>query len=299
MVQMTTTLWRLLQANVTIVDVGRTAEGCTAYLSVGTVTVGQCQTTTTGLGSSASPGAQNWLLENVPGLPGYVYISNEVKAPAFLSERRGRRRLSICTTLRTANCLSSASLRATAGTSRSRVQHALPGSLHQLQRHRDGSVCPGQQCDPDLAADPRLSSSLKLAPHQHIMMIIQPSYNSNVISPRIRLQSAEFCLGSAPRRSACTECANRQSGCSASAPGGLCTAPPPSSSTAAERRCILLVALPHHCVSRFYYRCGSAVRTFRLALAEQSIVPAAIGVAAACSNYNSYSARAGAGRLVL
>ena len=67
-----------LQANVTIVDVGRTAEGCAAYLSVGTATVGQCQNTVSGLGSSTSAGAQNWLLENVPGQPGYVYISNEV-----------------------------------------------------------------------------------------------------------------------------------------------------------------------------------------------------------------------------
>ena len=43
------------QINTTIVDMGRATEGCNAYLSVGTVAVGQCQTTTSGLGSSASP----------------------------------------------------------------------------------------------------------------------------------------------------------------------------------------------------------------------------------------------------
>ena len=67
------------QVNVTIVDVGRTAEGCAAYLSVGSATQGWCQTTTSGLGSSTSPGAQNWLLTDVPDEPGMVYISNEVR----------------------------------------------------------------------------------------------------------------------------------------------------------------------------------------------------------------------------
>ena len=46
------------QANVTIVDVGRSNEGCAAYLSVGTATVGQCQNTVSGLGSSTSPGGE-------------------------------------------------------------------------------------------------------------------------------------------------------------------------------------------------------------------------------------------------
>ena len=67
------------QVDVTIVDIGRTTEGCAAHLSVGTATVGQCQNTVSRLGTAASPGAKNWLLENVPGEPGMVYISNEVR----------------------------------------------------------------------------------------------------------------------------------------------------------------------------------------------------------------------------
>ena len=66
------------QVNTTIVDVGRTAEGCAAHLSVGSASVGQCAVTTTGLGSSAAPGAQRWVLEAVPGEAGMVYISNQV-----------------------------------------------------------------------------------------------------------------------------------------------------------------------------------------------------------------------------
>ena len=76
-----------LQVNVTIVDVGRTTEGCAAYLSVGSASIGWCQTTTSGLGTASSPGAASWLLENVPGQPGYVYISNEARRAAGCAMR--------------------------------------------------------------------------------------------------------------------------------------------------------------------------------------------------------------------
>ena len=78
----------LLQANVTIVDIGRTAEGCAAHLAVGTATVGQCQNTVSGLGSATSAGANSWLIENVPGQPGFVYISNEVRVRCGECARR-------------------------------------------------------------------------------------------------------------------------------------------------------------------------------------------------------------------
>ena len=69
----------IIGVNVTIQNVGRTAEGCDAHLAVGAASVGQCQTSTTsGMGSAASPGATNWRLDNVPGQPGMVLISNEV-----------------------------------------------------------------------------------------------------------------------------------------------------------------------------------------------------------------------------
>ena len=59
---------------------GRSNEGCDAHLSVGTVTVGHCQTSTSGLGSVALAGAETWRLDNVPGEPNMVYISSEVRA---------------------------------------------------------------------------------------------------------------------------------------------------------------------------------------------------------------------------
>ena len=67
---------RLLQANVTIVDVGRAAEGCAAHLVVGSAT--QCATVTARLGTADGIGAQKWVLTDVPGSDGLVYISNEV-----------------------------------------------------------------------------------------------------------------------------------------------------------------------------------------------------------------------------
>ena len=75
------------QANVTIVDIGRTAEGCAAHLAVGSASVGQCAVTTTGLGSSTSPGAQRWVLEAVPGEAGMVYISSQVRCPSWGAAR--------------------------------------------------------------------------------------------------------------------------------------------------------------------------------------------------------------------
>ena len=71
-----------------IVDVGRTAEGCAAHLAMGTATVGQCQNTVSGLGSATSPGANSWLLENVPDQPGFVFISNEVRCGSALFGKR-------------------------------------------------------------------------------------------------------------------------------------------------------------------------------------------------------------------
>ena len=128
------------QANVTIVDVGRTSEGCAAHLSVGTATVGQCQNSASGLGSAASPGAQSWLLENVPGQPGYVYISNEVRCGVRVS-------------VNLIVCLPTPAPLMLAGAARSGVRHALPGRQHKLQRHRDGALCDRQpQRHPHVAA---------------------------------------------------------------------------------------------------------------------------------------------------
>ena len=72
-------LHRLLQVNATIVDVGRTAEGCAAHLSVGSASAGECGVTITGLGSASCPGVQRWVLEAVPGEAGMVFIKNEVR----------------------------------------------------------------------------------------------------------------------------------------------------------------------------------------------------------------------------
>ena len=71
----------IMGVNVTIADVGRTSEGCAAFLTVGSATAGQCAITIARLGSAAGIGAQKWVLEAVPGgQPGLVYISNEVGA---------------------------------------------------------------------------------------------------------------------------------------------------------------------------------------------------------------------------
>ena len=74
----------IIGVNVTIQNVGRTTEGCDAHLAVGAASVGQCQTSTSGLGSAASPGAQKWRLDNVPGEPSMVLISNEVRVSVWV-----------------------------------------------------------------------------------------------------------------------------------------------------------------------------------------------------------------------
>ena len=69
----------MLQVNTTIINVGRTGEGCAAHVSVGSASAGQCVMTTVGLGSATSPGVQQWVLDAVPGEAGMVYIRNAVR----------------------------------------------------------------------------------------------------------------------------------------------------------------------------------------------------------------------------
>ena len=68
-----------LQVNTTLVNSGRASEGCAAYVSVGSASTGWCQITTAGLGTTTSPGAEQWVLEAVPGETDMVYVSNWVR----------------------------------------------------------------------------------------------------------------------------------------------------------------------------------------------------------------------------
>ena len=68
----------IIGVNVSIANIGRIHEGCSAHICVGAATVGRCATTTAGMGSLAGIGSQSWRLENVPGEPNVVLISSEV-----------------------------------------------------------------------------------------------------------------------------------------------------------------------------------------------------------------------------
>ena len=64
--------------NVAFMNVGRTSEGCANYISVAAA-AGQCSNTKVQLGSKTGLGAIAWEIQNVPGQPGYVYITNAVR----------------------------------------------------------------------------------------------------------------------------------------------------------------------------------------------------------------------------
>ena len=74
--------------NVTFVNVGRTTEGCANYLSVAAA-AGQCSNNKVQLGSKTSLGATVWEIQNVPGQPGHVYITNAVRRPGGVFEGGG------------------------------------------------------------------------------------------------------------------------------------------------------------------------------------------------------------------
>ena len=70
----------LLATNATLVNVGRTREGCAGYVGVASATAGQCSNTgVLLLGSRSGLGAASWSVQNVTGEPGYVYITNAVR----------------------------------------------------------------------------------------------------------------------------------------------------------------------------------------------------------------------------
>ena len=74
-----------LGINVTFMNVGRASEGCASYLSVAAA-AGQCSNNKVQLGSQTSLGATFWEIKNVPGQPGYVYITNAVRRPGGVFE---------------------------------------------------------------------------------------------------------------------------------------------------------------------------------------------------------------------
>ena len=78
----------IVGTNVTMVDVGRTAEGCANYIGVAAA-AGQCSNTKVLLGTKASVGATAWEIQWVPGQPGCVYISNAARSASCLKRYLG------------------------------------------------------------------------------------------------------------------------------------------------------------------------------------------------------------------
>ena len=74
--------------NVAFMNVGRTSEGCANYISVAAA-AGQCSNTKVQLGSKTGLGAIAWEIQNVPGQPGYVYITNAVRSASCLKRYLG------------------------------------------------------------------------------------------------------------------------------------------------------------------------------------------------------------------
>ena len=61
---------------VTILNVGRNNQGCASYAVEGSTS--QCGDTMAHMGTKASPGATQWILDAIVGEPGMVHIHNQV-----------------------------------------------------------------------------------------------------------------------------------------------------------------------------------------------------------------------------
>ena len=77
----------IVGTNVTMINVCRTADGCSAYASVGSAA--NCAATDVAMGTEASVGATAWEIQWVPGQPGYVYITNAVRSASCLKRYLG------------------------------------------------------------------------------------------------------------------------------------------------------------------------------------------------------------------
>ena len=75
--------------NVTLLNDGRIWEGCASFASVAGAK-GQCSNTGVLLvGDPHQAGAANWVVNNVTGEPGFVYITNSVRGPLWVAGGRG------------------------------------------------------------------------------------------------------------------------------------------------------------------------------------------------------------------
>ena len=180
----------IVGVNLTIVNIGRTGEGCAAtYASVASVSPSWCAVTSAGLGTASSPGAQRWALENVPGGgPNLVYISNQVCVPhcpvyiclavrcecepgggtGYRSRRMCCREL--CPLQRRPVALPP--FHVSAGPHRGWLRHALPGGKPQLQRQRGRLVCARQRFGAaEVAADSHLMRVFPWRPNSAALVL--------------------------------------------------------------------------------------------------------------------------------
>ena len=170
-----------LGTNVTFANVGRTSEGCASYLSVAAA-AGQCSNTKVLLGSKTGLGAASWEIQNVPGQPGYVYITNAVRviggggSIAHAPYLPAHRMFTQCAPACPAPYPRPRPVPTIHAGPPRRQLHAVPGRQHQLQQHRGGHLQRwGPQRHRKVADDrglvgPHLPTLIrKLAPHWEVL----------------------------------------------------------------------------------------------------------------------------------